>query len=344
VLPFTVGVSVQPQAAPICAHVGNNDPITENFDYWPWNGGMTTTALADDNGWATWQIANTSSPQQAVYSQKGGTGPYLPGGSGLTQPQIDDILANGFILSMRARIIDGPTYDEYGTQQVSAAIAVAGFANYRFDIALGSDGLGNTLVVLPIAINQVGSIFSYDPFGSPLLVPGTDYHLYQLSYDPLTQAADLYIDGFRKVTGFAGATVTGGAQANNFGLVFAAFNLATGNYALAKLESGQLAPTGIEDTQAHHSFALHQNVPNPFNPMTRISFDVPAGGGEVKLRVYDVEGKLVRTLADGYHTAGKKTTAWSGESDSGRDAASGIYFYRMTAPGFAQTRKMLLLR
>jgi hypothetical protein len=204
---------------------------------------MTTAALVNDNGWAAWQIANIGSPQQAIYSQKGGTGPYYPEGSGLTQAHIDDILANGFILSLRARIVQGPTYDVDGTQQPSAAVAVAGFSGFRFEIALGSDGLGNTLVVLPSAVNQVGSIFSYEPFGSPLVVSGTDYHLYQLSYDPVSIEASLFIDGVLQATGYGGAGVSGGAVANNFGLELGALNLATANFALAKLESGYLCAT-----------------------------------------------------------------------------------------------------
>ena len=119
------------------------------FDFWPNNGSLVTMPLADDNGWAAWQIANTGAPAQAVYIQAGGIGPWLPGGSGLTQAQIDDILANGFVLSLRARVVGGPVYEESGTQLASLDIVVAGFANVRFDIALGLDGLGNTVVVLP---------------------------------------------------------------------------------------------------------------------------------------------------------------------------------------------------
>ena len=104
------------------------------------------------------------------------------------------------------------------------------------------------------------------------------------------------------------------------------------------------AVTVVSDNVLPKTFALGQNYPNPFNPTTTISYDVPAGGGHVTLRIYDVAGRLVRTLVDGAGTAGRKTASWDGGSDSGHKVATGVYFYRMTAPGFEQTRKMVLMK
>jgi hypothetical protein len=91
-------------------------------------------------------------------------------------------------------------------------------------------------------------------------------------------------------------------------------------------------------------FDLRQNVPNPFNPATVIEYDVPAGGGHVSLRVYDVAGRLVATLVDGDQTPGVKSVLWNGYNNNGTGVASGVYFYRLTAPGYDQTRKMLLMK
>jgi hypothetical protein len=96
--------------------------------------------------------------------------------------------------------------------------------------------------------------------------------------------------------------------------------------------------------QVPDGFALGQNVPNPFNPVTTIWYDVPAGGGAVTLRVFDVSGRLVRTLVDGQQIPGWKSVVWNGRDDRDRGVSSGVYFYRMDAPGFSSTRKMLLLR
>jgi hypothetical protein len=105
--------------------------------------------------------------------------------------------------------------------------------------------------------------------------------------------------------------------------------------------------TGIEDDPAPtlpKTFALHQNVPNPFNPTTIISYDVPVAGGKVALQVYDVAGRLVRTLVDGLETPGEKRVTWNGLNSQGNRVATGVYFYRMTAAGFTKTRKMVLLQ
>ncbi|NIO28033.1 MAG: choice-of-anchor D domain-containing protein [Candidatus Latescibacteria bacterium] len=106
-------------------------------------------------------------------------------------------------------------------------------------------------------------------------------------------------------------------------------------------------PTGVggdEDPTVPDAFALYQNVPNPFNPTTTIAYDVPAGGGRVRLDIFDVSGRLVRILVDGTQTEGVKRASWDGRNNQGAVVASGVYFCRMTAPEFTQTRKMVLLR
>jgi hypothetical protein len=92
------------------------------------------------------------------------------------------------------------------------------------------------------------------------------------------------------------------------------------------------------------AWGLFQNIPNPFNPTTSIRYLVPDGGGDVVIRVFDVKGQLVRTLRRGFESAGEKTVLWDGLDHRARPVASGLYFYRLDAPGFAETRKMLLLR
>ncbi|MDH3216079.1 MAG: hypothetical protein OEN01_07280 [Candidatus Krumholzibacteria bacterium] len=102
--------------------------------------------------------------------------------------------------------------------------------------------------------------------------------------------------------------------------------------------------TGVGGTGGLKRFALYPSVPNPFNPTTLIRYDVPAGGGEVSIKVYRVDGGLVRTLLDAIETGGAKSVAWDGRDDSGARVASGVYFYRMSAGGFSQTKRMVLLK
>ncbi|MDH4337177.1 MAG: T9SS type A sorting domain-containing protein [Candidatus Krumholzibacteria bacterium] len=88
---------------------------------------------------------------------------------------------------------------------------------------------------------------------------------------------------------------------------------------------------------------LDANVPNPFNPQTSIAFSL-AQRGATTLAVYDVAGRLVRTLLDETREAGAHTVTWDGRAQSGARVASGVYFYKLVTGGVARTRKMVLLK
>jgi hypothetical protein len=91
-------------------------------------------------------------------------------------------------------------------------------------------------------------------------------------------------------------------------------------------------------------YSLLASAPNPFNPSTTIRFEVPSQGGRITLAVYDVNGRLVRSLQDGFVAGGTGTAQWDGRDASGREVASGVYFCRLSAAGVSQTRKLMLLR
>jgi hypothetical protein len=106
-----------------------------------------------------------------------------------------------------------------------------------------------------------------------------------------------------------------------------------------------LSPTGVGDASpVPSSFALHASVPNPFNPITTITYDVPAGGADVSITIYDVSGKRVREIVNARRPAGSWSVQWNGVDDRGARVASGVYFYRMRAGAFVETRKMVLLK
>ncbi len=102
--------------------------------------------------------------------------------------------------------------------------------------------------------------------------------------------------------------------------------------------------TGVPDEVTPEAYALHPAMPNPFNPMTKIAYDVPAAGGAIRVEVYDVTGRVVRTLVDGFIPAGRHEVVWHGRSDNGERVASGIYFCRMVAPEYTVTQKLTLLQ
>ena len=90
-------------------------------------------------------------------------------------------------------------------------------------------------------------------------------------------------------------------------------------------------------------YHLIQNYPNPFNPSTKISWQSPLGSWQT-LKVYDVLGNEVATLVDGYKPAGSYEVEFNSHSGEGRNLTSGIYFYRLQAGEFIETRKMVLLK
>ncbi|MBZ0267122.1 T9SS type A sorting domain-containing protein [bacterium] len=90
-------------------------------------------------------------------------------------------------------------------------------------------------------------------------------------------------------------------------------------------------------------FALHQNAPNPFGGDTRITFSLPERT-RTSLRIYDVSGRLVRTLVDADVPAGAHEFPWNGLDGGGSRVASGVYFYRLESGAGADTRKMVQLR
>jgi hypothetical protein len=121
---------------------------------------------------------------------------------------------------------------------------------------------------------------------------------------------------------------------NNWWLYFldydAAISLAAGTPPLGVRGGAASAPGG--------TYRLGQNFPNPFNPETTITFTLPSRTA-VSLAVYDILGRRIATLVEGSLPAGLHAAVWDGNA-----CASGVYFYRLLAPGFAQTKKMLMLR
>jgi endonuclease/exonuclease/phosphatase family metal-dependent hydrolase len=85
------------------------------------------------------------------------------------------------------------------------------------------------------------------------------------------------------------------------------------------------------------------NAPNPFSPSTRVAFELAAAGG-VRIDIFDVHGRLVRTLVEGDRDAGRYEEAWDGRDDSGRELGSGVYYYRLLTNDRRETRSMTLLR
>ena len=89
--------------------------------------------------------------------------------------------------------------------------------------------------------------------------------------------------------------------------------------------------------------ALYQNYPNPFNPTTSISYSLRETQ-HVNIAVYNIKGDLVKQLASGYQDAGLYNVTWDATNDAGQKVTTGVYFYRIKAGSFTDTKKMTLMQ
>jgi hypothetical protein len=101
--------------------------------------------------------------------------------------------------------------------------------------------------------------------------------------------------------------------------------------------------TGVDTGPARVPLTLGTGAPNPFRVSTGISFSLPAAG-PAELTIYDVSGRLVRTLARGMLPAGRSSVTWDGRTADGQRVASGVYFVRLTADGESRVRPIVRLR
>ncbi len=110
-----------------------------------------------------------------------------------------------------------------------------------------------------------------------------------------------------------------------------------------KLGTGVTAVEEVESAGTPDSYSLSDAYPNPFNPETTIEFGLPTDG-YVKVDVYNTAGQLVNSLVDKDLSAGAYKTTWDAMTEEGQQVSSGVYFYRMEAGDFTDTRSMTLLK
>ncbi len=125
-------------------------------------------------------------------------------------------------------------------------------------------------------------------------------------------------------------------------------NLEIGEVVLADQNAVQI-PVDDGKASVPQAFELSQNYPNPFNPNTTIKYTLPSvGDGQetlpTTLKIYNILGEVVRTLVNEPKSPGVYYELWDGKDDQGDQVASGIYFYRLRAGEFSETKKMVLLK
>ena len=102
-------------------------------------------------------------------------------------------------------------------------------------------------------------------------------------------------------------------------------------------------PVQATTKAAPEDYGVKQNFPNPFNPITTISFQIKEQG-QVAVRIYDITGRQIRELVNENRSAGEYQVVWDGRDASGFQVASGVYFFSVQCNGFQQTKKMTLMK
>lgn len=98
-----------------------------------------------------------------------------------------------------------------------------------------------------------------------------------------------------------------------------------------------------QQTELPSNYSLAQNFPNPFNPETKIDFELP-DAEIVTIEIFNVLGQNVRTLISEYKEAGKHSVTWNGTDNHSHPVPTGIYFYRMTAGDYIESKKMVFIK
>ena len=99
----------------------------------------------------------------------------------------------------------------------------------------------------------------------------------------------------------------------------------------------------VEKNPMSFDYKLKQNYPNPFNLNTTLSYHV-ARSGMINISIYDLMGRNIKTLVNGFQKSGLTSVVWDATNDEGHEVAAGLYFYKMEAGNFRRTNKMLLLK
>ncbi len=103
----------------------------------------------------------------------------------------------------------------------------------------------------------------------------------------------------------------------------------------------------VDENQADENFptqfSLSANYPNPFNPETKIDYSINRSC-QVKLEIFNILGQKIKTLVDEHQSVGKKDVVWDGRNENGEQVTSGVYFYRIQAGDYSQTKKMVLMK
>ena len=219
---FTLAASAH--AGFTITHIGSVDPTGEGFTVEACCGQSASGPISNDLGHDAWSIAGQARSYQFGYY----SGTLSPG-------QKADIGNQGFVLTLEARASQGVALVYDSSSHITVGGAAVDMGTSRFEIGLGVDGNGDTVVVLPTSIDPFGPDGSIRTPGPSytLVGSGSSYHIYQLVFNSETRSADLFVDGTERIRGYTGDP----SFLDNKGLKFGAFSGGQINFAQVQLTS-----------------------------------------------------------------------------------------------------------
>jgi len=328
-----------------------------------------SSALSNRLGTHVYDIDQIAAPYRVIIWNRGD----LHGiGDGISPDKCDDwFVLDAFLGEMETQELVGGLYlngddlpSDWASQTGASAIAMRDWLHYS--VPFGGDDHAPLLGRSPygVGVTTAGTAFG-DPIDHPLgvdtLVAFGGCPLIN-DFDIVTAQGAAVVQMNYEGNGASAAAVVGektAAGAGTIGVMMSGFSF---HYIRDDRVTAQLDRThhfrdimiwlgdsvfnpivGVGDGPAYRN-SLAQNYPNPFNPTTTIAFTVKEQG-HVRLNVYNVAGALVRRLVDDTRAPGvTHTVVWDGRNGAGQQVASGVYFYKLVARDFTQTKKMVVLK
>ena len=172
----------------------------------------------------------------------------------------------------------------------------------------------------------VGATKVIDPSGATVIAAWGGYNQYGLELPGYMEGDQIELRLWKHTTGEE---------------LYVSSELEGAYYGMTPLTSGDAT---VHNTSAiPEEYILSQNYPNPFNPTTQIEYSVPESG-YVTVVIYDVTGRLVQTLVDGFVESGYHSIVWDGRDSAGHTVSAGLYIYSLKGDHIAITRKMVMMK
>jgi hypothetical protein len=172
----------------------------------------------------------------------------------------------------------------------------------------------------------VGATKVVDPDGVTLIAAWGGYDQYGLELPGYMEGDEIELRVYRHTTGEE---------------LYVSSNLEGAYYGMTPLTSGDI--TVHEVSAVPEDYVLSQNYPNPFNPSTQIEYSVPESG-YITVAIYDVTGRLVQIVVDGFVESGYHSIVWDGRDNAGHTVSAGLYIYSLKGDHIAITRKMVMMK